>query len=85
MLTHKVDPAYPEEARKNKVRGVVVLNIIINAGGNVEEVRAIESPDEQLTKAAIDAVRQWEFSPARNAKGQPVKVLSTITIRFELK
>lgn len=85
VLTRKVDPVYPEEARKNKARGVVVLNIVVDTNGRVEDVQAIENPDEQLTKAAIEAVRQWEFSPALNAKRQPIKVLSTITIRFELK
>ncbi len=85
VLINKVNPNYPEEARNNKTRGVVVLNVIIDTDGKVDDVKAVESPDDSLSKAAIDAVRQWEFRPALNAHGQPVKVLSTITIRFELK
>jgi len=85
VLIRKVNPQYPKEAKNNKTRGVVVLNIIVNTDGKVDDVKAVENPDDNLTKAAIDAVRQWEFRPALNAQGQPVKVLSTITIRFELK
>jgi len=38
-----------------------------------------------LSEAAIDAVKQWEFEPARNAKDQPVDVIMTLTIRFAMK
>ncbi len=85
VLVRKVAPKYPEEAKKNKVRGVVVLNLVVDMQGRVEDVQAVENPDDSLTKAAMDAVRQWEFRPARDAKGQPLKVLTTITLRFELK
>ena len=35
--------------------------------------------------AAVAAVRQWRFKPARRADGQPVRVLFTVTIRFALQ
>ena len=80
----RVDPKYPEDAKKEKVQGEVVLDAIIGADGKVVSVTAAKSPDDRLSKAAIDAVKQWTFQPAKDAKGKAVQVKSSITVKFRL-
>lgn len=80
---HRVQPAYPEEARKNRVQGNVVLSAVVDEKGAVSKVDAVESPDPELTKAAVEAVKQWTYKPATK-KGKPVKVQLTVTVSFKL-
>ena len=81
----KVPPSYPEEAKKEKVQGVVVLELLISETGAVTDVRVLQDPDRRLSAAAIDAVRQWQFKPAKDPAGKPVSVRSAVTINFALK
>ena len=85
VLSQKVDPKYPEEAKKNKIQGMVKVDALIDKEGSVIEAKAVESPDPSLAQAAIDAVRQWKFKPATNKKGEPVQVKTTVTVNFRLK
>ena len=77
-----VAPNYPEIARVNRVRGTVILEAVIGETGRVREVRVLRSIP-LLDNAAMDAVRQWEFTPTL-LNGQPVPVLLTVTVMFEL-
>jgi TonB family protein len=85
VLVYKVAPQYPEEAKKEKVQGIVVLDVVIDADGGILEVTALEDPDSRLTQAAISAVKQWKFRPALDIKGKPVRVHSAISLRFQLR
>lgn len=81
----KVNPSYPEEARAGKIMGTVVLDLTVGTDGKVAAVRVLDSPSALLSQAAVDAVRQWEFEPARRQDGSPVAVLYVMTIRFALQ
>jgi TonB family protein len=85
VVRHKVAPAYPEAARAGRVMGMVVLDLTVGAEGKVTGLRVLESPSALLSEAAIEAVRQWEFDPARRDDGTPVSVLYVVTIRFALQ
>jgi protein TonB len=80
LLIHRVDPIYPEGARKAKIKGVVALDVVIGTDGNVTEVRPLSGPDE-LTSAAVDAVKWWRFKPYV-INGQPVEVKTTLAMDF---
>ena len=80
LLIHKVDPIYPEGARKASIRGVVALDVGIGTDGNVIDVRPISGPDE-LTSAAVEAVKWWRFKPYV-VNGQPVGVKTTLAVDF---
>ena len=82
--TSKVQPVYPETARKEKVMGLVVLETIISDTGKVEDITVVDSPDERLSEAAKTAVKQWIFEPAL-CEGEPVGVYFILTIKFALK
>jgi len=80
LSTHKIDPIYPEAARLAKVQGVVVLDAVIGADGTVVDLRAISGPDE-LTSAALDAVKWWRFQPYL-VNGQAVQVKTRFAVDF---
>lgn len=82
-LLRKIEPTYPELARKARIAGMVILQVSIDEEGNVEEIRLLRG-HPLLNEAAVDAVRQWRYSPTL-LNGEPVPVLGTITIVFNLR
>lgn len=83
-LVKKVNPVYPEEARKAKVEGVVILGARIDKEGQVSRVIVQKGMDPLLNQAAVDAVKQWKYEPMI-IKGKSVEALFTVTVRFALK
>lgn len=81
LLVHRVEPVYPEEARKQNLQGVIALDIVVGREGSVERMRALNGPDI-LAKAAMDALRWWRFSPYR-LNGEPVAVETTVAVEFK--
>ena len=83
-LVHRVEPKYPEFARRARMSGVVIVEGVISARGEVESARIVKSTTETiLNESALEAVRQWRYEPAR-FRGQPVRVYLTITVTFRL-
>jgi protein TonB len=83
QLTNRVEPQYPEAARKARMEGVVILEAIITADGNVEDVRVLKSVNPLLDASAVRAVQQWKYKPA-TFNGRAVPVYLTVTVRFTL-
>lgn len=83
QLINKVDPVYPELARRARVEGNVILNVRTDEDGKVDQIKVAQSKDPLLNRAAIDAVRQWEYQPFYY-KGKRRPILFTVTVRFEL-
>jgi protein TonB len=79
-LIHRVDPVYPASARQARVQGVVVMDAAIRTDGSVDRLR-VTSGNLLLNQAALDAVKQWKYTPAR-LNGEPVEVNTTITVTF---
>lgn len=79
-ILRQVRPRYPDDARKARIQGDVVLHVIIDREGAVVEVEIV-SGDPLLTQAAIEAVKQWKYTPTL-LNGQPVEVDTTITVSF---
>jgi len=82
LLLKKVEPEYPEAALKNHEEGPVSLIAVIDAKGDVEEVR-LTSGDPLLAPAAIAAVRQWKYKPYL-LEGHPMKMETQISVQFQL-
>jgi len=78
----KVQPVYPAEAQAAKVQGIVILEAIIGADGRVNDAKVLRSVP-LLDQAAIDAVRQWEYTPTL-LNGVPTPVIMTVTVTFNL-
>jgi protein TonB len=81
-LISRVQPVYPPIAIQARIQGNVVLHAIISKDGGVSELQVV-SGHPLLVNAAIDAVRQWRYSPTL-LSGQPVEVETTITVSFVL-
>jgi TonB family protein len=82
---YQVTPPYPESARRLGIQGVAQLRFEVLPTGRVGSVlvdRSAGHPD--LDRAAVDAVRQWRFEPARRGS-EPVAVWVTLPVRFELR
>jgi TonB family protein len=73
-----VVPVYPDEARAAGVQGVVVVEITVDATGRVSDARVLRSMP-MLDRAALDAVKQWEFRPTV-LEGSPVAVKMTVPV-----
>jgi protein TonB len=80
---HHVSPAYPAIAQQARVEGTVILEAVIDASGKVTDARVLRSI-ALLDQAALDAVRQWVFTPTL-LNGVPVPVVMTVTVTFTLK
>ena len=83
-LIHKVAPKYPEDAKKEGVQGIVVLEAVIAEDGSVRETSVQEGEDARLVEAARAAVLQWRYEPLVDDDGKPIEVLFTVTINFKL-
>jgi protein TonB len=70
-------------ARDSRVEGVVILDVIIDEHGTVTSTRVLKSV-ALLDQAAIDAVRQWRFTPAR-LNGEAIPIVMTVTVSFRLQ
>jgi len=80
--TKKVQPVYPPVAKAAGAQGPVAVGIVINEAGEVESAKAI-SGHPLLQAAAVDAAKEWRFSPTR-LSGNPVKVSGRISFVFAL-
>jgi len=76
-------PAYPPIANAARASGAVVVQITVDETGRVVSASAV-SGHPLLQQAAVNAVRQWRFSPTM-LSGQPVKVTGTVTVNFTLQ
>lgn len=84
VLLREVKPLYTEEARRRGITGEVVLEIVVRADGAVGDIRLLDGLGYGLDQRAVDAVRQWRFSPARR-QGRPVDVLVEVAVEFRLR
>jgi protein TonB len=83
VLILRIDPVYPDLARRTHQEGLVVLTAIISASGVVEEVHVVKSAHPLLDAAAMAAVEKWRYKPA-TLYGRPVRVLLSVTVTFSL-
>lgn len=75
-----VKPVYPAIAQSARVEGVVTIEATIGEDGKVTDAKVLRSIP-LLDQAALDAVRQWEYTPTL-LNGVPVPVLITVTVKF---
>jgi protein TonB len=81
---HSPVPRYTEDARKGRVQGVVILQAVIDALGNVDEVSVLKGLPLGLSESAIATVSEWKFRPA-SRNGTPVPVYFNLTVTFSLQ
>ena len=82
-ITHRVEPAYPAAARAAHISGMVIITATIGKDGKIKDAQVTSSPDDSLSAAALNAVRQWRYEPYAPF-GQPAEVHTTIQLKFAL-
>ncbi len=83
----QITPIYPEFAKRSGIEGEVFLKVEVFEDGSVGAIKVLKSlmsGPGGLDEAAIKAVRQWEFEPAKSG-GQPIAVWVTFSVTFSLE
>jgi TonB family protein len=83
-LLNNPTPSYTEEARRNRVTGVVNIRVLVGADGAVKRVRVISGLPDGLTRQALIAAYNMRFKPATK-DGQPVAMWIATQVEFNLK
>ena len=81
LLVHKVEPVFTDEARRNRVSGIVVIEALVDKTGQVADAVVVKPLPFGLSESAIEAVKQWRFEPG-TLDGQPVTVIFNVTVNF---
>jgi protein TonB len=83
-LVRMARPQYPADLQQLGIQGAVVMRAVISINGDLLNVEAVNSDvDARLVATALDAVRIWKYQPTL-LNGQPVEVVTTITVDFQL-
>jgi protein TonB len=77
-----VKPVYPRHALAAEVRGAVIVDLVIGPDGKVQDATVRQSVPA-LDQAALEAVRQWLFEPARR-NGEAIAVIVTAVVSFAI-
>jgi TonB family protein len=72
----KVQPAYPDLAKKMSISGVAKIEVVVAPNGSVKEARIVGG-HPVLASAALDAAKKWRFEPA------PTESMGVIDFKFE--
>ncbi|MGA2532507.1 MAG: TonB family protein [Candidatus Aminicenantales bacterium] len=79
---HTVMPAYPEDLRRQGVRGQVEIQAAVDEKGNLMGMKVTKSLHPYLDFAAVQALRQWKYEPAVQG-GKRIPVIITQTVNFD--
>jgi protein TonB len=82
LLTHRVEPVYPQLPRQIHRSGKVELHAVIATDGSIQSLQLV-SGDPMFVQSAMDAVRQWRYQPTL-LNGRPVEVDTFITVIYTL-
>ena len=83
QLIFAPDPEFTEKARKAKYQGVCVISTVVDDEGNPQRVQVVRHLGMGLDKKAVEAVRQYRFTPAM-LRGKPVPVEVNIEVNFRI-
>lgn len=83
-LLNLPQPIYTEEARRNRIEGVVRVRVIVGADGTVKAAKALTTLPDGLTEMAISAAMKLKFEPAMK-DGKPVAYALPVEVNFNLR
>jgi TonB family protein len=83
-VIHKVEPLYPQTLLRMHKEGIVILQALITANGDVQKIEILKSDHPLFSQSAVDAVSQWKYRAAK-LRGKPVAVYFTVTVMFHIK
>jgi protein TonB len=83
-LLKRVEPIYPDMAAAAQLTGLVILEATVATDGCVESVRVLRSRHPFLDHAAVEALKQWQYSPLV-LNGTPTAFVLTVTFNFSVQ
>jgi TonB family protein len=75
------EPAFTDRASREDFEGIVVLNVVINKTGRVQNIRLVRPLGMGMDEAAVDTVKTWRFKPSTR-NGEPMDVEMNIEVAF---
>lgn len=86
QVLKQVAPVHPPDLARRGIEDVVVLKVLVARDGRAEEVQVLRGSrkDDRFDAAAVAAVQQWTFAPARKS-GEPVASWYNVGVPFQLK
>ena len=78
-LIKRVEPKYPPIAQAARLQGTVVLDAVIRKDGSVGDITVLRSGNQLFDQAAIEALKQWRYTPG------PYDVILTVTVHFRIQ
>lgn len=82
-VTYAPEPDFSEEARRRKIRGNVILSVVVDKIGNVARIRLEKGPGHGLDEQAMKAIKAWRFVPGTRS-GEPTAIRQPIEVEFNL-
>src|SRR5438067_5307348 len=82
-LLERVEPRFPEQARREGASGTVLVQIVVERDGTVREARVAKGAGHGFDEAALEAARKLRFEPATQ-DGAPIPVQLDYEIHFQL-
>jgi TonB family protein len=83
VLIYSVKPGFAEEARRAKIAGNVIVNLVVDENGIPTYVRLFRGAGHGLDEKAIEAVSKYRFKPAME-HGKPVPVEINVDVNFQI-
>jgi TonB family protein len=84
-ILNRPRPNYTEQARWNHADGNVTVKVLLRADGTVGSVQVVRGLPDGLSLKAVEAARQLEFDPARDADGGPLDTWMTVSVNFTIR
>ena len=82
QLKRTIKPSYPDEALRAGAGGVVLLRVLVSERGDALEVQVVREIRPDLARAAVAAVRNWTFEPARQGR-RAVRTWTFVAVPFD--
>jgi TonB family protein len=82
-LIHNVEPMYSEQARRQKIQGVVMISMIVTEQGEPADLHVEKSLGYGLDEKALEAASKYRFKPALR-DGNPIPMRITVEMNFRL-
>ena len=79
----RTNPVYPRSLQQRGIEGTVTVSFLVDAGGNVQNVRLIKATDRLFADAAVSAIKHWRFQPGLK-NGRPVATTLELPVNFHL-
>lgn len=82
-LIQSAGAEYTEQARAARLEGSVTVSLIVDADASLRDIYVSRSLGLGLDEKAVEAVRQWQFSPGTH-DGAPAAVLIKVEVNFRM-